>query len=257
MANPARHRFFVPEMLDGSDRFELPARVSHQISRVLRLRRSDVVTIFGGDGLEHDVEIIETNRKSVVVELRGEPRQGIVPGLPEIHLGQALLKSDRFEMVLQKATELGATSVSAVETERCVVSLPADRAQSRRDRWEKIAIEALEQSERSDLVEVKGPVKFDELLSSSQADLKLIAAERSGQILLRELVRTETRSVAVLIGPEGGYSDRELEVAEAAGFIPVSLGSTILRSETAGIAAIAMIRALAGDKQKRSESIAD
>jgi 16S rRNA (uracil1498-N3)-methyltransferase len=246
MADRTKHRFFVPNIGSDSLALTLPERVSSQVNRVLRMRAGDVITLFSGDGFEVDAEIITQSRTSVRVALQGEPRPGIVAGHPAIHLGQALLKSDRFDRVVQKATELGVTSVTAVENERCVVSLSADRAQSRCERWQRIAIEALEQSERSDYVTVRGPENFNRALSSAESGVRIIAAERTGTRSLREVIGSGVSSITVMIGPEGGFTDRELEAAEAEEFIPVSLGPTILRSETAGIASVAMIRALAG-----------
>jgi 16S rRNA (uracil1498-N3)-methyltransferase len=248
MTRSGRHRFYASGPLEAGTTVTLPERVSTQIFRVLRLRIDDVIVLFDGCGLESEARIVEAGKKSVLAEITSEPRRGVVPASPRLHLGQALLKSDKFDLVVQKATELGVSALTAVENERCVVSLPVDRAPARLERWERIAIEALEQSERADFVDIDGPIAFEEMVSRSVADLKLIAAERSCSQHLWELIVPGLRDVTVLIGPEGGYTDRELEIAERGGFQPVSLGPTILRSETAGIATIAMIRALAGSK---------
>jgi 16S rRNA (uracil1498-N3)-methyltransferase len=249
MASRTRHRFYVPDLAPNTLRIELPASVSHQINRVLRLRSGDRITLFRGDGVDIDATIVASTRKSVEVEISGEPVPGIVLDKPAVHLGQALLKSDRFDLVVQKATELGAASITAVECARGVVTLPADRARSRRERWEKIAVEALEQSERSDTVAIQGPVGFSDFLSQSGSKLNLIAAERTGERLLADFDWDAVDQVTIVIGPEGGFSDTELDAASSSGFEPVSLGPTILRSETAGIAAVAMIRAIAARRR--------
>jgi 16S rRNA (uracil1498-N3)-methyltransferase len=244
MSSRTRHRFFVPDLAPSASTATLPDDVSHQINHVLRLRGGDRIVLFCGDGYDFNAEIVESTRTSVRVEIVGEPFPGIVAGKPSIHLGQALLKSDRFDLVVQKTTELGVAQITAVENERSVVSLSADRAQSRRERWEKIAVEALEQSERSDSVSIQGPIDFGNFLERSASGLKLIAAERTDSPSLRDIDWTGIDQVTVLIGPEGGFSERELEQAANAGYQPVSLGPTILRSETAGIASVAMIRAI-------------
>jgi 16S rRNA (uracil1498-N3)-methyltransferase len=248
MTSRRRHRFFVPELPQEAAIATLSSSVSHQINRVLRLRADDQIVLFRGDGYDVDAKIVEISGSSVSVEIVGEPVPGIVAGRPSIHLGQALLKSDRFDLVVQKATELGVERITAVENDHSVVSLSADRAQSRRERWEKIAVEALEQCDRSDTVSIEGPVQFQDFLDRAESGLKLIAAERTGTALLSDFNWSDVDHVTVLVGPEGGFSERELFVADHAGFEPVSLGSTILRSETAGIASVAMIRALTAQR---------
>lgn len=239
-----RYRFYVPDSLEIGASLELPERVSHQMRRVLRLRIGDRITLFNGDGRERDASIVESGKSTAVVNITGPERAGIVPGRPEIHLGQSLVKSDRFDMVVQKATELGVSAISAMETERSVVSLPADRARSRLERWQRIAIEALEQSERADFAGIDGPHAFTDVLRGHESSLRLIAAERTRSTRLASVISSDCERVSVLTGPEGGFSDAELDAAQTAGWIAVSLGPTILRSETAGIAAVAMIRAL-------------
>jgi 16S rRNA (uracil1498-N3)-methyltransferase len=246
MTKSGRYRFYVQSPLEAGTQVTLSERVSTQIFRVLRLRIGDVILLFDGGGLEREAKIVEAGRKSVIAEISSNSARGVVPKPPRLHLGQALLKSDKFDLVVQKATELGVSTVTAVENERCVVSLPVDRAGARLERWERIAIEALEQSERADFVLVEGPTTFADMVSESMSELKLIAAERSCSQQLWDFIVPDLRDVTILVGPEGGYTDRELEIADRAGFQEVSLGPTILRSETAGIATIAMIRALAG-----------
>jgi 16S rRNA (uracil1498-N3)-methyltransferase len=237
-----RHRFYIPADLRSTQEIELPERVSQQISRVLRLRSGDQISLFDGRGNEA-IAVVETvSRKSVVATIPHEPWTGITPGAPEIQIGMSLIKADGFDMVVQKSTELGVSAITAIEASRSVVSLPADRARSRIDRWRRIAIEALEQCERADSVDINGPMPFEQALREVSASTKLIAAERADALPLADQLPTGTDSVYVLIGPEGGFSEPELELAERFGFSRVTLGPTILRSETAAIATVAICR---------------
>lgn len=246
-----RDRFYVDQPLTPGNQLELPDHVARQVNRVLRLKAGDSIVLFNGDGTDRLATIIESTRKHVRVDITEVARPGVVLSPPEITLALALIKSDRFELAVQKATELGVSAIVPVETERCVVSLPADRAQSRVERWQRIATEALEQCERADHVAIHMPVPFDDLIRQRDESLDLIAAERTGQSgLAGHLLRRPDR-VRILIGPEGGFTPDEIDAAESKGWSRVTLGETILRSETAAIASVAMIRALASQALSR------
>ncbi|MEX2425830.1 MAG: 16S rRNA (uracil(1498)-N(3))-methyltransferase [Thermomicrobiaceae bacterium] len=251
-----KHRFFVPVDLESAEHVELPERVSHQISRVLRLRPGDAIRLFDGRGNEASARICEIDKRSAVAEVSDGPIPGLRAGPPDIHLGIALIKSDRFDQALQKVTELGVTSITGIETTRSVVSLSADRARSRHERWQRIVIEALEQCERADTVDVNGPVTMQEFVLSAGSGARFIAAERANASALIELLPEDSEQLYLLIGPEGGFTDDEVAFAEQAGFTPVSLGPTILRSETAAIAAVSVVRASL-DRKAAPEHIPD
>jgi 16S rRNA (uracil1498-N3)-methyltransferase len=242
-----RDRFYVDQDLYEGLRIELSEQISQQISRVLRLREDEEIVLFSGNGHDHVARIVESGRKRVVVDVTERSRAGLVYGLPRIHLGLALIKSDRFDLAVQKATELGVSAITPIETDRSVVSLPADRVRSRVERWQRIAFEALEQSERSDRVEINHPIAFSDFVAGADGELKLIAAERTGWTQLPNVLTSRPASVDILIGPEGGFSARELDQADSQGWTAVTLAPAILRSETATIASMAMIRALTSD----------
>lgn len=244
-----RHRFYCDTSLAAGAAVTLHGDISEQIRKVLRLRAGDQVGLFDGQGSEALARITGIGRDQVDLEVISEPQAGRTGGRPEIHLGVALLKADRFEMVIQKATELGVASITPLETQRSVVSLPADRARSRLERWRRIAVEALEQSGRSDWVAVREPVRFPDAIDAPDAELRLIAWEDEKVWTVEQVVEGDPASVLVLIGPEGGFTPDEADLAREAGFQSVSLGALILRSETAAIASVAMIRALAGLRQ--------
>ena len=236
-------RFFIDTSLNDGAPIHLNEAQSTQVRKVLRLKPGDQVIVFDGSGYEGVGRIVAFGRGDVQIELVGEPYSGIVPGPPMVELGVAMIKGDRFDLIIQKATELGVARIVPIETERCVVSLPADRVPSRLARWRRIATEALEQSGRADAVEVTEPADFERLLEQVDSDLRLIAWERESSHSLASRVNPSIRSITVLIGPEGGFTENEVRAAGEAGFDAVGLGPTILRSETAAIAVPAMIRA--------------
>jgi 16S rRNA (uracil1498-N3)-methyltransferase len=241
-----KHRFRVTEELVTGAELTLGQTASAQISKVLRMRPGDEVILFNGSGYDVVARIIEAGRRSVIVRVEGDPYPGVEPGPPSIHLFQSLIKADVFELVVQKATELGVSAITAIKTGRSVVKLSADRSASRIERWQRISTEALEQSERSDLVQINEPLSFHAGVDQPPSMINLIAVERSdgvGDIV--QAVPQGIESISILIGPEGGFASDEIDAAIAAGWIPVSLGDTILRSETASIAAVAIIRAIA------------
>ncbi|MDI3339515.1 MAG: 16S rRNA (uracil(1498)-N(3))-methyltransferase [Sphaerobacter sp.] len=243
MAGPT-HRFYVPIPLVPGATVDLPEPQSHQIARVLRLGAGDMVVLFNGDGTEVPGTIRASRARCVTLEL-GAPRPGRPEPQPAVHLAHGLLKADRFDWVVQKATELGVARITPLATSRSVVSLPPDRAQQRRERWQRIAIEAAEQSGRVTVPVVAAPARLDELLPLMAHTPALLCWERESAPL-RLAPLPPAGPLLVLVGPEGGFTRDEVDAAVAAGAHTVSLGPLILRSETAAVAALAGIYTLAG-----------
>jgi 16S rRNA (uracil1498-N3)-methyltransferase len=239
------HRFFVDSRIESAGSISLTREQAKQLSTVLRLRAGDELIVFDGTGIEAVGTIVELRRTGATVAISGEVYSGIRPVSPRVHLGVALLKADRFDLVIQKATELGVARITPIQSERCVVSLPADRLPARMARWRRIAIEALEQSGRSDDITIDQPIFLRSFAESVTCDRKLIAWENETIQRLSSLIDPDLESVSVLVGPEGGFSSLEVELAVAQGFRSVRLAPMILRSETAAIALPAMIMALA------------
>ena len=163
---------------------------------------------------------------------------------PALHLGMGLLKGKKMDMVIQKITELGVESLYPFRSRFCAAQ---DPAQGRLSRWQKIALEACKQSNRPKPPEIHSINEFKELLAGAARndhDLKLIFWEEQGQKMLHDIFapEDEKKSLLILIGPEGGFSTDEVEEAVAVGFQPVTLGSRILRAETAAITAAAILQ---------------
>lgn len=227
------HRFFVsPEALDG-DRFPLPVKIAHQVTRVLRLRDGDEVLLLDGLGGEMRVRLEAAD--CVVLERRaagGEPSHRLT-------VWQALLRGDHLEPVIRHGTELGIASFNLFVSERCVAR---DLSPRRLDRLQAVAREAAEQSERGIVPPVDAPVTLAAALTAAAPGSVLLFERHDGKRL------TEMGPPpSVFIGPEGGFSPDEVEAAERAGVTIAGLGPRVLRSETVAVAACAVILSRTGD----------
>ncbi|WP_413042979.1 16S rRNA (uracil(1498)-N(3))-methyltransferase [Pseudomonas sp. YJ42] len=235
-------RFFIDAPLSLGTQ-DLPEASAHYISRVLRLSTGAVVQLFDGSGQEYRGELVEVGKKHVKVELR-EQLAGLSESALKIHLGQGLSRGERMDWAIQKATELGATEITPIVSERCEVRLKDERADKRLAHWRQIAISACEQCGRSVIPAIHPPMSLQEWLAV-EADLKLVLHP------LAEPLTTHQRpaTLAFLIGPEGGLNDAEIEQARSAGFQPARFGPRVLRTETAPVVALGVAQQLWGDFQ--------
>jgi 16S rRNA (uracil1498-N3)-methyltransferase len=235
----ARRRFFVPAIRRGSA--ELTGPDAEHLVRVLRAEAGQVYELSDNHNLY--LAEIEIARKSVVAFRVLEKLDPPSPGV-RITLVTALFKFDRFEFLVEKATELGVSAIQPFEAVRTGRGL-ALASVKRSNRWQKIVIEASQQSRRVHLPVVEPSVRFAAAVQTS-ADVRLLLDENPEVLpLLRVLPqeRALANHVALLLGPEGGWTEEERAQAIAAGWIPCSLARTVLRAETAGIAALALIQA--------------
>ena len=239
-------RFFVdPDNFSGRSAF-LTGSEAHHIAAVLRLPVGTRITLFDGSGSFYEALItkispkkIETTIDAITPYIKTDQEQ-----LCRVHLGQAIIKGKKMELIIQKATELGIDQISAFKsTYSAVKRAPGNRL----ERWSKIALEACKQCNRPKPPELHTAGNFTEFLQAAKLnsyDLKLIFWEEELQTSLQDVFQQyeNINSVLLLIGPEGGFSPVEAEQAVAYGFLPVTLGSRILRAETAAIAAIAVLQ---------------
>lgn len=239
-------RFYCPPPLPLSTNYELPPAAAHHASRVLRLRVGDAVQIFDGLGNALDATINAISGKRVLLgnlqTFMGQPESGF-----HITLAQAMCSSDKMDWIVQKATELGATEIAPVQTQRSVAKLSGARAGKRNEHWRNVAISACEQCGRNTLPQLHAPQDFGAWLSvmRSAPGGKYILLP-GGASHLRSQPRPQDR-ITLLIGPEGGFTADEASVAQQAGFTPILLGPRVLRTETAAIAGIAALQTLWGD----------
>ncbi|HSV86912.1 MAG TPA: 16S rRNA (uracil(1498)-N(3))-methyltransferase [Levilinea sp.] len=238
------HRFFLsPELLSG-ETIAFPSGIARQIALVLRLKPAAHVIVLDGQGSEFEVELLAVGQEGVHGRIiaprpaRGEPRASIT-------LYLALTGREKFEWMLQKCTEVGAAAFVPVMTSRSLVQ-DGQQSASKLERWARIVREAAEQSQRGIVPPLHAPLRFENALQQAKAHpLRLILWEREHTSALREalapLKDMPAPTLAVFTGPEGGFSEREIEAARQAGFQPVTLGKRILRMETAAVVAAALI----------------
>lgn len=238
------HRFFVDEELHIGQRLGLSQPQSRQITGVFRLRRADHISLFDGSGFEYEARILEPRKNQVVVEVEGR-HAGRPDPRPAIELAMALIKSDRFDLVVQKATELGVAAIIPLSTSRAVVSLTAGRGAQKRERWQRIAVEAAEQSGRSRLPLIAEPRSFDDVIDEAREVATIVFWEGERRLPLSAALQDRADRVRLIVGPEGGFDEREIERVTRAGALIASLGPLVLRAETAALAAIAGVQAIA------------
>jgi len=204
------------------------------ITRVLRMKPGEHVTVCDTDGVEYDTVLRQTGKDVLLDVLSSKASENEPPYRAVVF--QALVKGDRFDTVLQKATELGAVSFVPVMTSRCTVKLTPAEFGKKVERWQRIAYEAAKQCGRAVIPTVASPVSFSEALEMASAtDLPLFCYEGEGTLPLPRIFQEKesVRSVAVFIGPEGGFSPEEARAAEEKGLRMTGLGKRILRTETA------------------------
>lgn len=238
-----KNRLHVPVPLESGASLLLDHERSHYVSRVLRLRAGDELMLFDGNGGEHAGRVSAVSRKAVTVSV-GEAREREVESPLAIRLIQGLPRGERMDFVVQKATELGVQRITPVLTEYSVVRLDAAKAEKRLEHWTRIAQGACEQCGRNRLPAIDAPQALAGVFEASGWTRVVLHPAAAGT--LSSLQIPDSR-IELLIGPEGGLSDAELEQAAAAGFVPCSLGPRTLRTETAAIAGLAVLQARLGD----------
>lgn len=239
------HQFFVkPEQIQGKT-IRITGRDVNHIKNVLRMKPGEEISVSNGeDGKEYRCGIETLSEEEIVCTLRFIKEDGLE--LPcRITLFQCLPKADKMELVIQKAVELGAYEVIPVAAKRCVVRLDAKKEKSKLERWQQIAEAAAKQSRRRIVPHVGPVMNMQEAISyASGMDVRLFPYELAeGMAQTKRLMESVKagQSVAVFIGPEGGFEDSEVEAAVKAGFVPITLGRRILRTETAGFTVLAWL----------------
>ncbi len=249
-----RRRFYAPPDAFSTNlkSLTLQAEEARHLRDVLRLQPGDRVHVFDGAGKEFECSIVESRKDTARLQVFAE----VAPARPEsplqLTLAVALLKSDKFDLVVQKATELGVARVVPVATKLADIRLRDDSdANKRVTRWQRIALEASKQSGRALVPEVTHPISFAELVQTKDAagQRRLMFSERDGQSLLemKNILDANQRKVSALVGSEGGWTDEEISLARDNNWGVVTLGGRTLRAETAAIAVTVLLQHLYGD----------
>lgn len=240
-------RLFVEAPLRPDCEVELPAGAVGHAVRVLRLRPGDPVTLFNGDGYEYAARLIApaTRGARAVIDSVATPAR---ESLLRITLLQAIARGEKMDWIIQKATELGVARITPLSTGRSEVRLDAARADQRRRHWLAVAIAACEQCGRNIVPAIDAPVELAAWPGEADAQDqgRRWTLSPDGGTRLRDL-RLAPGTLTLAIGPEGGFDEADLGVLHANGFRGLALGPRILRTETAGIAALAALQALYGD----------
>jgi 16S rRNA (uracil1498-N3)-methyltransferase len=245
MSDPLR--FFVPAESLLSDQVVITGEPYHHLRKVLRIKPGATILLLDGFGqcCEVRLEQLQPEQATTRIIRRWQETNRTLP----ITLLQALPKGDKFDLVLQKGTELGVSSFQPLETEHAIPNLNTARLSKRALRWQRIVNEAARQSRRSFLPEVKPLQKLATVLDEPSSNLKLVLWEAGSVALAEALPEQSPTGVTLLIGPEGGFSATEITAIIAGGFQAVHLGPRILRTETAGLAATPILQYLYGDWQ--------
>ena len=238
-------RVHVPQPLATAAEVVLPEAAAGHVARVLRLRPGAPLLLFDGSGSDFRAEITEVAGQRVRARVIAR-----VDGLPEsplaVTLVQAVSRGERMDWTLQKATELGVRRIQPVLSARSVVRLDEQQGERRLRHWQAVVASACEQCGRSVLPRIEAPLELQRYLDGPRGDVRRLVLAPEGEGSIGGLAVGLT-SVELLIGPEGGLDEAELAAAARSGFEPTRLGPRVLRTETAGIAALAVLQALAGD----------
>ncbi len=236
-------RYMLEQLTEGGTKALVSGEEAHHLLRVMRRGIGDPVTLLDRDGFLYSGVIRDVADGLVTVEVQSKQEAPGEPGVVVVLL-QALCKADKMDLVIQKATELGAVAIRPVTTRRCDVKLDQDRASKKGQRWNRIAREAAKQCRRGRAPAVSLPVPLREALEETEpGDLLIVLWEGEDATGLRPVLRTspQARRVFVVIGPEGGLTEEEVALVRDRGGVSVTLGPRILRTETAGLCALSCI----------------
>ena len=224
----------------------LPERAANHLARVLRLREGDPCVLFNGDGHDYAASLALVGKREV--RARVHARQAVDNESPlRIVLLQGIARGEKMDLILQKATELGVAAIVPVSGERTEVKLDAERAEKRLAHWRSVVESACEQSARARVPSLAAPAPLEAAARALEDEGARLLLDPQGEHRLEALAHPEAMKVVVAIGPEGGWSPRDREILHGAGFSGLRLGPRVLRTETAGLAAIAALQSRFGD----------
>lgn len=223
----------------------LPEEVANHLVRVMRLREGDGCVLFNGDGHDYSATLVESGKREARVQVTAAQPVDNESPLP-VTLLQGIARGEKMDLILQKATELGVQAIVPVNAERTEVKLDAARAEKRLAHWRSVVVSACGQSGRARVPSVAPPQSVQEAARAMPGAALKLTLDPQGEHRLSTL-ESAPGGVVIAIGPEGGWSPRDRQALAAAGFQGLQLGPRILRTETAGLAAIAALQARLGD----------
>jgi len=229
----------------GTD-IQLDEGAARHLTSALRMTAGQQIILFNGQGGEYSAELVQAKKGKASAMVTGFTQIDRESPL-QIHLAIGISRGERMDWIVQKATELGVSEITPLFTERTEVKLSGDRLDKKQQHWQQIAISACEQSQRNRVPTLHTPTHIDQWLSAggdTAAELKLVLHHRTAKKLSEHAPQTH---ICLLVGPEGGLSDHEIDQAMAGQFQPLALGPRVMRTETAPLAAISILQSLWGD----------
>ena len=236
-------RIYTSQDLSDNSSIELSEEASHYILKVLRMTTGRSLVVFNGSRGEYAAEITHTTKRIATIQTHGFTPRDIESPI-KTHLAIALSRGERFDWAIQKATELGVTEITPILSERTEVKVAVDRADKKLLHWRGICISACEQSGRNSIPKINPLSSLYDYVTHENNELKFVLHHRSDKKMSDY---KPSKTLALLVGPEGGLSEQEIQHATESGFHPLTLGPRVLRTETAPIAALAAIQTLWGD----------
>ena len=240
------HRFFAPSFTRGDKTVALPRDEAEHLTRVLRLTVGDTIAVFDGRGHESLARIVSTGAREVRVQILSRIEPAAEPAV-SLTLVQAVLKGEKMDDVVRDAVMLGVTAIQPIVTSRTETSVAALTKGARPDRWRRIALAAVKQSRRAVLPEIRTPLRFEAVLEEPPPALTLMLIEPSASAAVEPMSALGEHpppDAAVLVGPEGGWTEEECVAARSAGVRLMTLGRRTLRADAVPVAAISVLQFL-------------
>ena len=240
-------RIYTPQPLHTGESLSLEPQASRHLSQVLRLREGAELHLFNGNGDAFCATITSANKKGVELSIGEKLEHSSKESPLETKLGIGISKGDRMDWLIQKCTELGVSEIIPLLSERVDVKLPADRMAKKLQHWQQVAISACEQSGRNQVPAILQPQKLENWVTTVSANKKLVLDFENDDKATSE---DASNSIALLVGPEGGLSELEVQAAVQSGFYRWRLGQRVMRTETAPVAALSVLQYLYGDFER-------
>jgi 16S rRNA (uracil1498-N3)-methyltransferase len=236
--------FFIKKAQIEKNQIRITGELLKHLRDSLRIQKGEKFVCVDEDANRYTVEVSSVSKALLIGDVIEKTDIEKIPAV-YIHLVQAIPKGPKLDFIIQKSTELGVNAITPVISERSVVRIEKERVHDKSERWRRIALEAAQQSNRLNVPDVAPPVTLRDFLSSyKKADLNLLLWEGEQRSGIRDLLHRvqDVKNITLLIGPEGGFSGSEVRMAIEKGFIPVSLGELILRTETAPIVVLSILQ---------------
>ena len=240
------HRFYHSNPLDLNQIIILDEFSSHHALRVMRVKVDDFLVLFNGDGFEYRGRVSDINKKTINVEILSKEKNNSESPI-NINLFQSISSNEKMDMVIQKATELGVSSIQPIFTSRSTIKLSLDRTKKRVIHWKQVSISACEQSGRSKIPTIKSPIEFDQISEGIKTNSLNLLLHPDNLEESSNLPNEYSGDINIFIGPEGGFSQDEVLLLKKQNCINIKLGPRILRTETAPLAIIAILQCKYGD----------